>query len=165
MAKVKKNVYQEFMQDDYVPEGEQQVVKYLSGKGNNLHEVEDIQGTRYLASMPKKFRQTVWLKKNDCIVVDPIAEGKKVLGEIICVIPVKNVVNIIQTGEWCPKMGKEVDKDSLIKFFTSHLEDRTDDSNRFVPTDSEEEDSDELDEDSEESEDEEGDSKNNEEDS
>jgi hypothetical protein len=83
--------------------------------------------------MPKKFRQTVWLKRGDCIVIDPINEGKKVLGEILCVIPSKSVVEMIKSGEWKPKKedtqgasggagdfaGPEQWKEELVNFFTA----------------------------------------------
>lgn len=75
------------------------------GKGNNLHQVESVEGSNFLVTMPKKFRQTVWLKKGDCLVIDPIPEGKKVLGEIICVLPAKSVVELIKSGEWVPKIA------------------------------------------------------------
>jgi hypothetical protein len=66
-----------------------------TGKGNNLHD-----SGIFLVSMAKKYRQTIWLKKGDCLVIDPIAEGKKVLGEIFCVIPVKSVLELVESGKW-----------------------------------------------------------------
>ena len=38
----------------------------LGARGNNLHEVEWPDGTRALASMPTKFRMTVWIKRGAC---------------------------------------------------------------------------------------------------
>lgn len=33
------------------------------GRGNNLHEVETCDGSRFLVSMPTKFRKSVWIKR------------------------------------------------------------------------------------------------------
>lgn len=33
--------------------------------GNNLHEVETAEGTRFLASMPPRFRRHIWIKRGD----------------------------------------------------------------------------------------------------
>ena len=37
--------------------------KILGGRGNNLHEVETSDGTKFLVSMPSKFRKSVWIKR------------------------------------------------------------------------------------------------------
>jgi len=171
MALKKKNVFQGFIQEDYVPSADQQVVKYLTGKGNNLHEVEALSGSTFLVSMPKKFRQTVWLKKGDCVVIDPISEGKKVLGEIVCVIPTKDLISMIKGGEWLPRCdhnnaGGDADsnngannndddkkkKDVLISFYSQssssvQKDNNKDDESMMPPSDEDESSDTESDED------------------
>lgn len=41
-------------------------LKVACGRGNNLHEVENTNGERFLASMPTKFRKNVWIKRGNC---------------------------------------------------------------------------------------------------
>jgi len=141
-------VFQGFIQEDYVPLADQQVVKYLSGKGNNLHSVESLSGSTFLVSMPKKFRQTVWLKKGDCLVIDPISEGKKVLGEIVCVIPTKDLIRMITRGEWLPSLdnnnSNEVDdkKEVLIGFYSQNSAQKKD-TESMMPSSEEEDESEE----------------------
>jgi len=125
MAMQKKNIIQEFMADsDFLPSETQFIVRYVSGKGNNLHEVEcpsldpTSPSTLFLVSMPKKFRQLVWLRRGDCLVIDPIAEGKKVLGEIICVLPLKSVLSLVENGLWppeCPNVtNNKIDPSAIV---------------------------------------------------
>lgn len=103
---------------------ENELVLFITGKGNNLHEVECPEKTTFLVSMPKKYRQTVWLKKGDCIVIDPIIEGKKVRGEIIGLLTSKTVLHLIRSFQWPPKGGADGDSSpqklsDLIEFFNN----------------------------------------------
>merc|ERR1712142_1002769 len=54
----------------------------VSSPGSQLFEVEDEFGVRTLASLPQKFRKTIWLKRKDFVVCIPIFEGNKVKYEI-----------------------------------------------------------------------------------
>ncbi|XP_029883664.1 probable RNA-binding protein EIF1AD isoform X2 [Aquila chrysaetos chrysaetos] len=58
----------------------------LGTPGNNLHEVETAEGTRFLASMPPRFRRHIWIKRGDFLLVDPIEEGTKVKAEMSLVL-------------------------------------------------------------------------------
>ena len=64
----------------------ERVAKLVAPKGNNLHLVEDDSGQTYLASMPNKFRKSVWVRRGDFVVVEPIPEGDKVKAEIARVL-------------------------------------------------------------------------------
>jgi len=113
-AKQKKNVYNEFMQEDYVPRPHQRIVRYVSGRGNNLHQVRDHTSSGpFLVSMPKKYRGTLWLKRDDCLVIDPIPEGNKVVGEIVCLMPLASVGELIRSGGW-PESGGARAEDSSV---------------------------------------------------
>jgi len=124
MSMQKKNVFREFLKDDYAPLKDQKIVKYLEGRGNNLHFVEDYHGNEFLVSMPKKYRKTVWLYRGNCLVIDPVQEGDKVKGEIVCVISEKCVIDLIIGGHWYPeeqenKMNVDIGtlKEEYLKFF------------------------------------------------
>ncbi|TRY74875.1 hypothetical protein TCAL_07135 [Tigriopus californicus] len=82
----RKYVTREVLEDFSVPTPSQSVVRVLGGRGNNLHEVEDAQGQKYLSSMPTKFRRSIWVKRGDFVVVEPIPEGDKVKAEICQVL-------------------------------------------------------------------------------
>lgn len=83
----------EVLQDDFsLPTDNQQIVKILSSRGNNLHEVEDgVDGSTFLVSMPTKFRKNVWVKRGDFVLVEPIEEGDKVKAEIVKILTNEHV--------------------------------------------------------------------------
>ena len=54
----------------------------VGSPGSQLFEVEDEFSQRALASLPQKFRKTIWLKRKDFVVCMPIYEGNKVKYEI-----------------------------------------------------------------------------------
>lgn len=62
-----------------LPKNQEKIVKIVSSKGNNLHEVESsIDGEEnFLVSMPPKFRKNFWIKRNDFVLVEPIEEGNE----------------------------------------------------------------------------------------
>ncbi|CAB3370924.1 Hypothetical predicted protein [Cloeon dipterum] len=73
----KKYVYQEVEDCNVEVAPNHEVVKVLGCRGNNLHEVATAKGEKYLASMPTKFRRTVWVKRGDYVIVEHIEEGVK----------------------------------------------------------------------------------------
>lgn len=86
-ATKRKHVLLEVLQDDFShPTENQQIVKVVSSRGNNLHEVQAPDGSSFLASMPSKFRRNVWVKRGDYVLVEPIKEGDKVKAEMVRVL-------------------------------------------------------------------------------
>lgn len=78
-ATKRKHVHREVLKGELeVPEENQKIVKVLCSRGNNLHEVQSPDSSKFLISMPTKFRKNVWIKKGDYILVEPIEEGEKV---------------------------------------------------------------------------------------
>lgn len=100
-ATKRKHVLMEVLQDDYsLPKENQDIVKVLSSRGNNLHEVETSQGETYLVSMPTKFRKNLWVKRGDFILVEPIAEGDKVKGEMVRLLTNEHIKDFKKAGVW-----------------------------------------------------------------
>uniref|UniRef100_V5HM78 Probable RNA-binding protein EIF1AD n=1 Tax=Ixodes ricinus TaxID=34613 RepID=V5HM78_IXORI len=95
-----KHVTKEVLEDYVLPTDNQQIVRILSGKGNNLHEVEDPSGSTYLVSMPTKFRKNIWVKRGDFVIVEPIEEGDKVKAEIVRILYREQVKYIKEEGKW-----------------------------------------------------------------
>lgn len=77
----KKYVIAEALDHIELESGEN-VQMVVASPGSQLFEVEDEFGVRTLASLPQKFRKTIWLKRKDFVVCIPIFEGHKVKYEI-----------------------------------------------------------------------------------
>lgn len=99
-ATKRKHVTKEVLDDYVVPEPNQQIVKILGSRGNNLHEAETPDGSKYLVSMPSKFRKSVWIKRGDFVIVDPIEEGNKVCAEIVYILYSKQIKYLKSEGLW-----------------------------------------------------------------
>jgi len=87
----KKYVEQEVSYDLVLPEPPAFIARIVAGRGNNLHEVQSETGEKFLVSMPCKYRKSVWVKRNDFVVCEPIAEGDKVKAEIVHVLLKDNI--------------------------------------------------------------------------
>jgi len=96
----RKHVTKEAVEDYYVPEDGEEIVKIIAGRGNNLHEVVNENGTRFLVSMPTKFRRNIWVKRGDFVIMSPIKEGKKVQGEIIYILLAKQIKYLKREKLW-----------------------------------------------------------------
>ena len=57
---------------------------------------------RFLVSMPKKFRKSLWVKRGDFVVIAPIQEGDKVKGEIVSVL-LKEHIKELKSDQSFPK--------------------------------------------------------------
>ncbi|XP_064900462.1 probable RNA-binding protein EIF1AD [Columba livia] len=64
-ATKRKHVVRELLEERVRPADRQTIVRVLGTPGNNLHEVETPEGTRFLVSMPPRFRKHVWIKRGD----------------------------------------------------------------------------------------------------
>ncbi|XP_065063148.1 probable RNA-binding protein EIF1AD [Rhopilema esculentum] len=102
----RKHVTKEALTEYYVPEGDEEIVKIIAGRGNNLHEVQTANGRKFLVSMPSKFRKNLWVKRGDYVVVNPIKEGNKVLAEIVYILYAKQIKYLQNEGLW-PEQFKE----------------------------------------------------------
>ena len=61
----------------------QSIQRVLSSPGSYLFQIENEFGERSLASLPQKFRNTSWVKRNTYVICEPIFEGEKVKYEIV----------------------------------------------------------------------------------
>ncbi|XP_051631629.1 probable RNA-binding protein EIF1AD isoform X5 [Manacus candei] len=104
-ATKRKHVVQQLLRDSVEPRAAQSVVRVLGTPGNNLHEVETAEGTRFLASMPPRFRKHIWIKRGDFLLVDPIEEGSKVKAEISLVLLPPHVRSLQLQGLWPEAFG------------------------------------------------------------
>lgn len=85
-ATKRKHVTKEAQENLALPTKVQSIVRLVDSRGNNLHEVVDSSDEHYLVSMPVKFRQNIWVKRGDFVLVEPIPEGDKVKAEIVKIL-------------------------------------------------------------------------------
>ncbi|XP_034472185.1 probable RNA-binding protein EIF1AD [Drosophila innubila] len=106
----RKHVLKEMMEDDFsLPTEQQQIVRVVSSRGNNLHEVEAaaLESENFLVSMPNKFRKNVWVKRGDFILVEPIDEGDKVKAEICKILTPEHIKEYTKSGIWPERFAKK----------------------------------------------------------
>lgn len=111
----RKHVVREMYQDNFDhPTENQQIVRVISSRGNNLHEVEtgieNADPETFLVSMPVKFRNNIWIKRGMFIIVESIEEGNKVRGEIVRILTPEHEKEFTKDGIWPKKFLKNVDK-------------------------------------------------------
>lgn len=111
----KKHVVNEILSwsDDRLPAENERIVRVICGRGNNLHEVEEIgkQDDKFLVSMPGKFRKTVWVKRGDSLIVTDIPEGDKVKAEISEILSKKRIQYLKKMGVWPEKDESHIPQD------------------------------------------------------
>lgn len=76
------------------------VLKIKGPRGNNLHDVETTSGETFIVSMPVKFRKSVWTKRGDYVIIEPIEEGNKVKAEIVQILNKDTIKYIKSEGMW-----------------------------------------------------------------
>uniref|UniRef100_A0A1I7V000 Probable RNA-binding protein EIF1AD n=1 Tax=Caenorhabditis tropicalis TaxID=1561998 RepID=A0A1I7V000_9PELO len=129
--KVEREFY-ELSEDDIIAQVRQ-------SRGNNLHEVLDQSGDSYVVSMPTKFRKAVWLRRDQFVIVRPIAEGDKVKGEIEYILDQDNVLYIRELGKW-PACFEEHALKMTREAKRGKTSDKLIDDDMLPPSESEEED-------------------------
>lgn len=62
--------------------------------------MEDANGEIYLASMPTKFRNAVWIRRGTFVFLISIEEGVKVKAEITHILDAENVLYVREHNLW-----------------------------------------------------------------
>ncbi|CAL8264196.1 unnamed protein product [Lota lota] len=99
-ATKRKHVVQEVLGEYVNPTENQQIVKVIGSRGNNLHEAVTAKGETFLVSMPNKFRKNIWIKRGDYVIVDPIEEGEKVKAEISVILYKDHIRHLQRLQLW-----------------------------------------------------------------
>lgn len=110
-ATKRKIVTKEAVDDYFVPEDDEEIVKIVASRGNNLHEVENASGSTFLVSMPTKFRKNIWVKRGDFVVTVPIKEGNKVQGEIVYILLAKQIKYLKDEKLWPEAFDQNIQKE------------------------------------------------------
>lgn len=106
-ATKRKHVVKEVLGDFVTPTENQQIVKVVGSRGNNLHEAVTAQGETFLVSMPTKFRKNIWIKRGDYVIVDPIEEGEKVKAEISFILYKDHIQYLQKQQQWPEEFMEE----------------------------------------------------------
>lgn len=119
-ATKRKHVIREVLLDDLeLPTDNQEVVRVLSSRGNNLHMVEDATASQFLVSMPTKFRRNVWIKRGDFVLVEPILEGDKVRAEIVRILTAEHVKFFQANNQWPEQFLERKDSEEKDDLFVN----------------------------------------------
>lgn len=114
----KKIVSKEVLYNYELPNDETEIVQVVASKGNNLHEVKNCKEELFLVSMPTKFRNNIWIKRDDYIMITKIIEGDRVKGEISNILYPPQIEYIFQQGLWPTNFKfnfrSQIGKESLI---------------------------------------------------
>ncbi|KAI8330880.1 hypothetical protein BC941DRAFT_439828 [Chlamydoabsidia padenii] len=96
--------------DEFEIQPHQHYARSLGPRGNHQHEVEFIDGTKKLVTMPPRFRNLVWVKRGHFVVVDPSlgTVSEKVGGEIVQVLFPKHIKALQQAGQWPAEFSNQV---------------------------------------------------------
>merc|ERR1712226_672844 len=113
MIMEKRDVTREAIETDFIPKHGQFIAKVIAARGNNLHEVESQYEIEHiLVSMPLKFRKTIWIKRDNYVICEPIDEGKKVRGEICACLLEDHIRHLKKIDQWPEKFSNLIDKQS-----------------------------------------------------
>lgn len=114
VATKRKHVMRSVMAEDLeIPASNQDIVRIRASVGNNLHEVETESNETYLVSMPSRFRKSVWVKRGDFILVEPIPEGDKVRAEMVRPVTSDYIRFLRDNGKWPAAFEKLESQDDL----------------------------------------------------
>lgn len=91
----------------------QQIVKVLSSRGSNLHEVQAKDGSIFLASMPSKFRKNIWIRRGNFVLVESIKEGVKVKAEMVRILKAECIECFKKNGVWPSAFTEDKEEENL----------------------------------------------------
>lgn len=90
-----------------LPAENELVGRVISARGRDLFEVIDEDGQQYLASMPTRFRTTVYIKRDQFVYLLPIDEGQKVKAEITHVPDAETIIYACEQKVWPERFKDE----------------------------------------------------------
>ncbi|CAG8659464.1 6746_t:CDS:2, partial [Paraglomus occultum] len=82
------------------PTPEEKIARVLGGRGKHLYEVQLIDGTSTLATLPPRFRNVVWVKRGGYVIVLPVEGENKVGAEIVHVLLNEHIKQLRAEGIW-----------------------------------------------------------------
>ncbi|KAI8994791.1 hypothetical protein BDB01DRAFT_774100 [Pilobolus umbonatus] len=138
----KKQTTRDQLRDDIEIKEGQMFARSLGPRGNHQHEVEFVDKTKKLVTLPPKYRNLVWLKRGHYVIVDPSAGtvSAKVNGEIVRVLFPQNIKDLKAAGKWPAEFDTVTEEDKKQKQMDSEEENDDDlfvNNNRPIMSDTE----------------------------
>ncbi|KAI8967229.1 hypothetical protein BDF20DRAFT_237319 [Mycotypha africana] len=97
----KKQLAKNQFQEEIDIQPGQQFARSLGPRGNHQHEVEFVDGSKKLVTLPPKFRSSIWLKRGHYVIVDPtVGVSEKVGGEIVHVLFPHHIKELKNKNKW-----------------------------------------------------------------
>ncbi|KAI6237073.1 putative translation initiation factor eIF-1A [Aphelenchoides besseyi] len=90
-----------------LPKEDELIGQVIGSVGRDLLDVRDQNDERYLASMPPRFRNTVYVRRGQFVYLLPIAEGDKVKAEITHVLDTETLLHVRERGLWPKRFEDE----------------------------------------------------------
>ncbi len=76
------------------------ICKIISSQGNNLFQVESQDPNITLVRLPKKFQNSLWIRRNSFVIVEPFISDDKINGDIITVLFEDDVKELKKSKNW-----------------------------------------------------------------
>ncbi|RUP52465.1 hypothetical protein BC936DRAFT_145222 [Jimgerdemannia flammicorona] len=84
-----------------VPIPPQEIARVVGPRGKNLHEIGFADGRTTLVTLPPKFRNLIWVKRGNYVIVDPtVATTDKIGGEIVHPLMPAHIKQLKADGVW-----------------------------------------------------------------
>ncbi|ORX85713.1 nucleic acid-binding protein [Anaeromyces robustus] len=121
----------------------QVIMRSLGPKGKNIHEAELPDGTSTLVTLPPKFRNLVWIKRGNYIIVQPSTERKnKLYGDIEFILFPEHIKHLKSLGKWPEEFNTPLNRNNEKKNEDEDSEENLPKNNNRHYYDSSDEDSD-----------------------
>jgi translation initiation factor IF-1 len=99
MSHSRKHVIQKTLEDDPLPTPTQKIVRVVEARGDNIYSVEHPTGEKVLCVRPAKFKNVLWIKRGDFLIIEPVPSYHLQLSSIFllhffhCVFSPQNVLS------------------------------------------------------------------------
>ena len=104
MSHARKHVTNKILNEDPVPQSTERIVRVVEARGSNQYQVEYPNGQKVLCLRPSKFRNIVFIKRGDFLIIQPEPDDpqdrSKVRSIINHVLFPDHVRNLKTLGVW-----------------------------------------------------------------
>ncbi|XP_018560847.1 probable RNA-binding protein EIF1AD [Anoplophora glabripennis] len=91
VSTLKNPVFNNLPRDDSPPAENQKIARVVRVRAMNLFEVETPEKSVLLMTVPNRFREAIWVRIGNFVVVEPIKEGNKVKVEMVKLLTVEQI--------------------------------------------------------------------------
>lgn len=101
-SQYRKNVTTEFLSGDIEPKDGELIAKIVGNRGGSIFDVELENGASSAAFMPNRFKNMIWVKRNDFVIVvgTQSEDDKAVDFEISHILSGDNIKYLVSIEKW-----------------------------------------------------------------